>query len=276
MAKARTAKVRKPAGKKPTSKKRAAGSKRVKTIWYFGPSGADGRSDLRPTLGGKGANLAEMCNIGLPVPAGFTIATHACGACQDAGGRLTDALRTDINKAIRRLEKETGRIFGDPKRPLLVSVRSGAAVSMPGMMDTVLNLGLNADATEGLAESSGNRRFALDARRRFIQMFGNVVSGLPLDAFDRILKAAVMAAGHDHESELEAEHLEGVVKKYLSLYERRTKEPFPEDPAEQLERSIEAVFGSWMGNRAVEYRTIHGISGLVGTAVNVQAMVFGN
>jgi pyruvate,orthophosphate dikinase len=270
MAKARTAKQRKPAAKK------SSGSKPPKVIWHFGPSGADGSAALRATLGGKGANLAEMCNIGLPVPPGFTIATHACKGYQDAGGRLPAAVRTSIHKAIRRLEKETGRQFGAPERPLLVSVRSGAAISMPGMMDTVLNLGLNAAATEGLAASSGNRRFALDARRRFIQMFGNVVARVPLEAFERVLGAAVIAAGHDHESELDATQLEGVVKKYLSLYERKTKEPFPEDPVEQLERSIEAVFGSWMGNRAVEYREIHDITDLVGTAVNVQAMVFGN
>ncbi|MDJ0973061.1 MAG: pyruvate, phosphate dikinase [Planctomycetota bacterium] len=247
-----------------------------KLAWHFGPGGAEGSAANRERLGGKGANLAEMCRIGLPVPPGFTIETSVCGRYDRAKGRLPKDVREAVRRAIRRLEDETGKGFGDAERPLLVSVRSGAAVSMPGMMDTVLNLGLNEAAMEGLATLSGNRRFALDARRRFIQMFANVVEGVSLAPFENILDRAKARLRVFDDVDLDADTLEGVVKEYLEVYERETGRTFPEDPTEHLERSIGAVFASWHGNRAIEYRKIHGITGLVGTAVNVQAMVYGN
>ena len=254
----------------------AARTKGSRTIWHFGPGKADGNAKLRDELGGKGANLAEMCRIGLPVPPGFTIGTSACARYYENRGRLPPPLRKQVREAIQTLEKRTGKGFGDPERPLLVSVRSGAAISMPGMMDTVLNLGLTAKAAEGLATRTGNRRFALDARRRFIQMFGNVVQGLALTKFERILEEEQAARGVYTEAELDAEALERVVTRYLSLYKRLAKHDFPDEPYEQLERSIDAVFGSWNGKRAIEYRKINDITGLRGTAVNVQSMVFGN
>ena len=270
---------RKGAGKK-AARKKAARKKAARadgrTIWHFGPGKADGHAGLREVLGGKGANLAEMCRIGLPVPPGFTIATTVCGRYTEHRGRLPQDVVDGVRKAIARLEQETGKRFGDPERPLLVSVRSGAALSMPGMMDTVLNLGLTADATEGMARLTGNRRFAMDARRRFIQMFSNVVEGFDLRKFEKILHEEQITQGVATDSELDAEALGRVVKRYLALYKRLAKRAFPDDPYEQLERSISAVFGSWMGNRAVEYRKIHKIEGLLGTAVNVQTMVFGN
>ncbi len=248
----------------------------ARLIWHFGPGEADGRADMKDVLGGKGANLAEMCRIGLPVPPGFTIATTVCKQYYDNGGKLPQDVVAGLHEAVGRLETHSGKKFGDPERPLLVSVRSGAALSMPGMMDTVLNLGLNAAATEGMAAMTGNRRFALDARRRFIQMFANVVEGVSLEHFELVLDNAQRAAGVASDTELDADVLEGVVKDYLEIYQRETGAAFPEDPYDQLERSVSAVFGSWMGNRAVEYREIHDITGLVGTAVNVQTMVFGN
>jgi len=245
-------------------------------IWHFGPGAAEGDAGMKAILGGKGANLAEMCRIGLPVPAGFTIATTVCDRYNRGGRALPEDVVTGVRKAIARLERESGKGFGDPHRPLLVSVRSGAALSMPGMMDTVLNLGLNDAAMEGLARLTGNRRFALDARRRFVQMFANVVEGLKLAPFEAVLEAAQESAGVESDSDLDADALQGVVDQYLKLFQKLAGRPFPNDPEEQLLRSISAVFGSWQGKRAVEYRRIHKIEGLLGTAVNVQTMVFGN
>jgi pyruvate,orthophosphate dikinase len=268
---------RRPRPAKPGAKRaKAAGSGTSKVIWNFGPGGADGDASMKALLGGKGANLAEMCRMGLPVPPGFTIATSVCDRFAKAGGKTPPDVRAAVKAAMARLERETGKRFGDPKRPLLVSVRSGAAISMPGMMDTVLNLGLTAAATEGLAALTGNRRFALDARRRFIQMFGNVVEGLGLERFEKILHDEQQRAGVTEDKDLGAPELERVVARYLEAYQAAVKRPFPDDPFAQLNRSIDAVFGSWMGARAVEYRRIHKITGLLGTAVNVQSMVFGN
>ncbi len=271
-----TARPRDPKSSKSSksSSSRKGGARR--TIWHFGPGKADGKAEMKQVLGGKGANLAEMCRIGLPVPPGFTIATSVCDRFDRVGGKLPADVIAGVRKAIKRLERDAGKGFGDPERPLLVSVRSGAALSMPGMMDTVLNLGLNDAATEGLARQTGNRRFALDARRRFIQMFANVVEGLDLSRFENILELEQASAGVESDSELDAAALEKVVAKYLKLYRRLAGRDFPNDPEEQLLRSISAVFGSWMGNRAVEYRRIHKIEGLLGTAVNVQSMVYGN
>src|SRR5262245_24593126 len=248
----------------------------MKEVYEFGPGRADGRGDMKDLLGGKGAGLAEMCRLGLPVPPGFTIPTTVCPRWYASGREVPRSVMAAARRAVARLEKELGRGFGDPLRPLLVSVRSGAAVSTPGMMDTVLNLGLTGAAVEGLAAMSGSRRFALDARRRFVQMFGDVVAGVPHAAFEEVLTEARHEAGVKTDSALSQEALEGVVARYLEVYRAHAKEDFPDDPWLQLERSIGAVFGSWESERAVTYRRIHKITGLRGTAVTVQAMVFGN
>jgi pyruvate, orthophosphate dikinase len=248
----------------------------MKTIYEFGPGRADGDGAQKTLLGGKGAGLAEMCRLGLPVPPGFTIPTTVCPRFYAAGKRVPKEVMAGARKAIARLERELGRGFGDADRPLLVSVRSGAAVSMPGMMDTVLNLGLSASAVEGLARMAGNRRFALDSRRRFVQMFGDVVAGVERDAFEDVLREAKRAAGSDLDTGLDEAALEGVIARFLEVYRAHVGRDFPEDPWEQLERAIAAVFESWESDRAVKYRKIHGMSALGGTAVNVQAMVFGN
>ncbi len=261
---------------KRTKAPRAPRGDAARIIWPFGPKGAAGDKDKKALLGGKGANLAEMCRIGLPVPPGFTISATVCQRYYDAGRRLPREVLAEVRRAMADLEKRTKKGFGDPSRPLLVSVRSGAAISMPGMMDTVLNLGLNAETGEGMARLTGNRRFALDARRRFVQMFGNVVDGLGLERFEAVLRAEQEATGAKGDADLDVPALERVVTRYLEVYREATGRPFPEDPAEQLERAIEAVFASWMGNRAQEYRRIHKITGLLGTAVTVQSMVFGN
>ncbi len=247
-----------------------------RTIWHFGGGRADGHAALRDLLGGKGANLAEMSRIGLPVPPGFTIATTACREFHDAGGRLTKRMQGEVHRAVSRLERASKKRWGDPKRPLLVSVRSGAAVSMPGMMDTVLNIGLTEAVTDGLASLTGNRRFALDARRRLIQMFGNVVEGLGLERFEHVLRDVQAHVGARSDTELDEAALEEVVARYLTTFREGTGRDFPAEPDAQLERAITAVFGSWNGARAVEYRRIHKIRDLIGTAVNVQSMVFGN
>src|SRR5688572_3062087 len=248
----------------------------MKTIYEFGPGRADGDGTQKSLLGGKGAGLAEMCRLGLPVPPGFTIPTTVCPRFYRAGEKVPKDVIAGAKKAMARLETELGRGFGDAARPLLVSVRSGAAASMPGMMDTVLNLGLSAPCVDGLARLSGNRRFALDSRRRFVQMFGDVVAGVDHDAFERVLAQAKRDAGTDLDTGLDEAALEGVVARYLEVYRDHVGRAFPEDPWEQLERAIVAVFASWESERAVKYRKIHGMSGLGGTAVNVQAMVFGN
>jgi len=253
----------------------------MKDLFEFGPGRADDvakadRGRRKEILGGKGAGLAEMCRLGLPVPPGFTLATTVCPRFYKSGKRIPKEVMADVRKAVARLESELGRGFGSAERPLLVSVRSGAAVSMPGMMDTVLNLGLTARCVDGLAKLSGSRRFALDARRRFVQMFGDVVSGCDHDAFEHVLAAAKRAAGVDADVGLDEHALEGVVAGFLEVYLEQTGHAFPEDPWDQLERAIAAVFGSWESDRAVKYRKIHAITGLIGTAVNVQAMVFGN
>jgi pyruvate,orthophosphate dikinase len=248
----------------------------MKEVYEFGPGRADGTGAMKDVLGGKGAGLAEMCLLGLPVPPGFTIPTTVCPRWYAGGRKVPRSVMAGARRAMARLEKELGRGFGDPARPLLVSVRSGAAVSMPGMMDTVLNLGLTAGAVEGLAAMAGDRRFALDARRRFVQMFGDVVAGVPHEAFEAVLSQAKRDAGTRLDTGLSAEALEGVVARYLEVYREHVNADFPEDPWEQLERSIGAVFGSWEADRAITYRKIHKITGLRGTAVTVQAMVFGN
>ncbi|MDX1384510.1 MAG: pyruvate, phosphate dikinase, partial [Thermoanaerobaculia bacterium] len=245
--------------------------------WYaFGPSGADGDRGLRDLLGGKGANLAEMCRLGVPVPAGFTLPTTGCLRFYDNGHRLDRAIENAIAEGVAHVEAATGAIFGDAERPLLLSVRSGARDSMPGMMDTVLNLGLNRSTLEGLARWSGDRRFALDSYRRLIQMFGDVVRGVDRESLEEPLVRRREAAGVAFDHELSEGDLEALTEELLGVYGVATGEDFPQDPVEQLRQAVGAVFGSWWGQRAATYRRLHGIPDSWGTAANVQAMVFGN
>ena len=246
-----------------------------KTVYFFGGGAAEGTKDMKAVLGGKGANLAEMTNLGVPVPPGFTIACSACIAyLRDRS--YPPALRDEAMAALRRVEETTGRAFGDAARPLLVSVRSGGPVSMPGMMETILNLGLNDRTVVGLAQQSGSARFAYDSYRRFIQMYGDVVLGVPSQDFEHLLKAKRMTAGVETDAELSEDALRNLVEEYKSLVRTRTGAPFPMDPVEQLWGAIEAVWRSWTLKKAVDYRRVNGIAEDLGTGVNVVAMVFGN
>jgi pyruvate,orthophosphate dikinase len=245
-------------------------------VYGFGGGHADGGAQLRDLLGGKGANLAEMSALGLPVPPGFTITTEACGHYYDNGKSYPDELLDEVDQALARVEDQVGAKFGDPDNPLLVSVRSGARFSMPGMMDTVLNLGLNDETVEGLARHSGDQRFAYDSYRRFIQMFGDVVMGVEHHSFEEILELHKDDAGHSLDTELTAEQWRKVIADYKAQIVQEAGEPFPQDPKAQVWAAIGAVFGSWMNQRAVTYRKLHGYASHWGTAVNVQAMVFGN
>ncbi len=253
--------------------RRTRGKKR---IYYFGASGAEGQGKGKELLGGKGANLAEMTSIGLPVPPGFTITTEVCAEYYQLGERLPDGLMDDVRKMVKKLEKELGKRFGDDSNPLLVSVRSGAAVSMPGMMDTILNLGLTDQSTEGLAKATGNPRFAYDAYRRLINMFGNVVMGVDHHHFESAFEALKKKLKAKLDTDVSAEGLQELCQIYKDVFRKHAGVPFPQDPFEQLERAIQAVFASWNTPRARRYREVEGIRGLKGTAVNVQTMVFGN
>jgi pyruvate,orthophosphate dikinase len=246
-----------------------------KWVYSFGGGDAEGRSDMRNLLGGKGANLAEMASIGLPVPPGFTITTEVCTHYTQKGG-YPDGLDDQVAEALAKIEAELGMSFGATDNPLLVSVRSGARVSMPGMMDTVLNLGLNDETVAGLAKKSGDERFAYDSYRRFIQMFGDVVLGVDHGHFEEILELAKEDKGVDLDTELTSEDWAGVIEQYKAKVQEETGEPFPQEPKDQLWKAIAAVFGSWMNQRAKTYRRLHQIPEEWGTAVNVQAMVFGN
>ncbi|MGH3030069.1 MAG: pyruvate, phosphate dikinase [Gaiellaceae bacterium] len=230
----------------------------------------------RELLGGKGAGLAEMTAIGIPVPAGFTVTTEACRDYMRAGDELPEGLEREIDRHLRSLEEETGKRFGDPEDPLLVSVRSGAAVSMPGMMDTILNLGLNDAAVEGLARATGNERFAQDAYRRLIQMYGDVVAGVDAHRFERELTALKERRGAEDDVDLSADDLRALVERFKEIYREETGEDFPQDARAQLERAVRAVFDSWETPRAQVYRRANGIPDDLGTAVNVVQMVFGN
>jgi len=252
-----------------------------KHVYKFSKTLAEGNRDMRDLLGGKGANLHEMCKMGLPVPPGFTITTDSSTSWRKAGKKWPEGFRDQVREAMSWLEGETGKNFGDPKNPLLVSVRSGARVSMPGMMDTVLNLGLNDETMEGLAKATGNRRFALDAYRRFIYMFGDVVLGIKAQKgedcyFHSILDEVKKRSGKTEDTDLNEEELDEIVSRYKAVIEEKHGEPFAQDPWMQLAYSIHAVFSSWMNDRAIEYRKIYQISSDWGTAVNVQTMVFGN
>ena len=248
------------------------------TQWVYGFGGDrnEGRASMRDLLGGKGANLAEMAGIGIPVPPGFTITTEVCTAFYANGRAYPETLRDEVDAALKVVEDATGFRFGDPEAPLLVSVRSGARVSMPGMMDTVLNLGLNDDVVEGLGRSSGDPRFAWDSYRRFIQMYGSVVLGVPHHRFEEVIEQIKHEARVDEDTDLDDGHWRFVVDSYKHLVRQETGKAFPQAPGDQLWGAIGAVFGSWMNTRANTYRRLHDIPASWGTAVNVQAMVFGN
>ncbi|MEW6582076.1 MAG: pyruvate, phosphate dikinase [Actinomycetota bacterium] len=237
---------------------------------------SEGTRDMRDLLGGKGANVAEMTRLGLPVPRGFTITTETCMSYLRGGHAFPAGLREEVDEHLARLEEEIGKRLGDPQNPLLVSVRSGAKFSMPGMMDTVLNLGLNDESVEGLAARTGNPRFAYDSYRRFIQMFGDVVSEVEKRHFEEALNSLKKERGVEADVDLTADDLKGLVATYKSIYERHKGEPFPQEPRAQLDAAIRAVFESWDNRRARDYRRLHRISHDLGTAVNVQQMVFGN
>ncbi len=247
-----------------------------KWVYFFGNGRAEGNAKMKELLGGKGANLAEMTNIGVPVPPGFTIATKVCDEYYRNKGKWPKGLAEEIDKNTAKLEKAMGARLGDPKKPLLVSVRSGAAVSMPGMMDTVLNLGLNDEVIEGIIKRTQNPRFAYDIYRRFIDMFGDVVMGCGHEHFEKVIHSAKEKAGVKVDNELSAEQLKEVVEKYKTVYKKHVGELFPQRGRDQLTHAINAVISSWMIGRAVTYRRLNNITGLLGTAVNVQAMVFGN
>lgn len=236
----------------------------------------EGRAEMKDLLGGKGANLAEMTNIGLPVPQGLTITTEACKEFYTFGKKFPPGMEEQVREKMKVLEERLGKSFGDPDNPLLVSVRSGAPISMPGMMDTVLNLGLNDLTVQGLALATGNKRFAMDCYRRFLNMFGDVVLGIEHHRFERILDMQKEKRGVVFDNQLTADDWQEVVEEYKKLIEREIKRPFPQDPMEQLFMSIYAVFNSWNNDRAIVYRKINKISDDLGTAVNVQLMVFGN
>ncbi len=249
-------------------------------VYAFANGKADGNKDMHDVLGGKGANLAEMTNIGVPVPPGFTISAVLCHDYLDKGS-LSDDLKREMRAAMSRLEEATGRCFGSGPRALLLAIRSGAAVSMPGMMDTILNLGLNDETVRILADESNNPQFAFDSYRRFVQMYGNVVFEIKNsenggDPFEHELEQLKRARGIERDIDLEAEDLEGLVNTFKSIVREHTGQPFPDDPEDQLLRAVEAVFRSWNSRRAGDYRRVHKIPNTLGTAVNIMAMVFGN
>ncbi|MEA1944693.1 MAG: pyruvate, phosphate dikinase [Euryarchaeota archaeon] len=247
----------------------------IKYVYFFGNGKAEGNAGMRYLLGGKGANLAEMTNIGIPVPPGFTISTEACIHYYTNDG-YPEGLDEEIDRNIANLEEIVGKRFGDADDPLLLSVRSGAAISMPGMMDTVLNIGLNDESVAGLVEKTGNERFAYDSYRRFVQMFGDVVLGMEHSNFERILAEKKESRNVTLDTELGSDDLKDLVSRYKELIRKETGREFPLDPREQLRMTIDAVFGSWNTERAITYRNLNHIPHDLGTAVNVQTMVFGN
>ena len=247
-----------------------------KYVYFFGKGIAEGNRDMRDLLGGKGANLAEMASIGLPVPPGFTVSTEVCNLFLKSGHKLPEEVKQEILANLHRLEEVTGQKFGDASNPLLVSVRSGAKFSMPGMMDTILNLGLNDETVEGLAKKSGDRRFALDCYRRLIQMFGDVVLQVEKKKFEELLKEVKQKYNISQDFELSPQALEEVISQYKDLVKKEKGHEFPQDVYDQLFMAIAAVFNSWNNPRAITYRRLNHIPEDLGTAVNVQQMVFGN
>ncbi len=259
---------------------------KTKFVYFFGSGEAEGDGKQKELLGGKGAGLAEMTKIGLPVPAGFTITTEVCDLYYKNGKKYPEGLKDEVEKHLKRLEKVAGKKLGDPKDPLLVSVRSGAAISMPGMMETILNLGLTDASVEGLAAKTGNRRFALDAYRRFIMMYGSTAMGIEREEFDEAFHAVkesrtrkrlgIKAGVKVGDTDVNEEELAELIKNFKALYKKHIKREFPQDPIVQLWGAVGAVFGSWMADKAVTYRKVEKIQGVRGTAVNVVQMVFGN
>ena len=249
---------------------------KTKYVYFFGEGKAEGTGSMKDLLGGKGANLADMTSIGLPVPPGFTISTEACAYYSAHDSQYPEALREEVLEHLAHLEQVMGAKLGDSENPLLVSVRSGAAQSMPGMMDTVLNLGMTPDSARALAKKTNNERFAWDSYRRFMQMFGDVVMGVPHHSFEEALEAVKQERNRKIDTELDVEDLKEVIARYREIYKKVVGEDFPTDPIDQLFKAINAVFGSWNNERAIKYRQMNDIRGLLGTAVNVQSMVFGN
>ena len=254
----------------------------AKRVYVFGGGKSEGKADMKNLLGGKGANLAEMSNLGIPVPAGFTITTEVCTEYYDNNKQYSAGLKTEVETALKEVEKIMGAKFNDPENPLLLSVRSGARVSMPGMMDTVLNLGLNDETVQGIIRKSGNERFGWDSYRRFVQMYGDVVMDMKpenkedIDPFEEIMDHLKEEKGVKQDLELTVDDLKELVKRFKAMIKKRLGVDFPTDPWEQLWGAIGAVFGSWHNDRAVLYRKMSGYDDSWGTAVNVQAMVFGN
>jgi pyruvate, orthophosphate dikinase len=280
-------KVKKPSSKKVSTKvirstQKAKSSKKTRYVYYFGDGKADGEGKMKPLLGGKGANLAEMTRIGLPVPPGFTITTEVCTYYYENKKSYPAELNEQVSTALAKVEKSVGKRLGDRNSPLLLSVRSGARDSMPGMMDTILNLGMNDEVVEIVAEKSGNPRFAWDSYRRFLQMYGDVVMGVQKregedhEPFETVIEEVKHAAGAEKDTDLSVDDLKVMVEKFKRLIKERTGKAFPQDPHEQLWGSIGAVFGSWNNDRAIVYRRKYNIPHEWGTAVNVQTMVFGN
>src|ERR1022692_1830379 len=247
-----------------------------KHVYQFGPGGADGDGKMKDVLGGKGAGLAEMCRANLPVPPGFTISTEVWNIYFENKNQVPDEIHKEMLAALDKLQKQMGQTLGDTENPLLVSVRSGAKFSMPGMMDTILNLGLNDKTVLALEAKSGNPRFAYDCYRRFIQMYGNVVLEVSKHDFDEVFDGQKKKAKAKLDTELTADDLKQVIVGYKKLIEKKTGKPFPQDAMAQLKGARDAVFGSWFNDRAKHYRKMNQISEDLGTAVNVQAMVFGN
>ena len=247
-----------------------------KRVYFFGDGKAEGSASMKQLLGGKGANLHEMSSIGVPVPPGFTISTETCKAFFDGGSQYPDGLEKEVMEHLSRLEALMGKKLGDADDPLLVSVRSGAAESLPGMMDTVLNLGMNDAAVEGLARVSGNERFAWDAYRRFIQMFSDVVKGTSIEPYEHALEAMKKAKGVEEDTQLDADDLARLTAEYKAIFSKAAGEDFPQDPVKQMWDAIGAVFNSWNNPKAITYRRINDIRGLIGTAVNIVSMVYGN
>ena len=244
----------------------------TKYVYLF----SEGNASMRNLLGGKGANLAEMTGLGLPVPRGFTVTTEACTRYYNDGKVIAKEIEDQIYEALRKTEEIVGKKFGDPSNPFLVSVRSGARASMPGMMDTILNLGLNDEVVEGLAKLTNNERFAYDSYRRFIQMFSDVVMEVDKSKFEKILDSVKEATGAKTDTDLTAEDLKEVVRQYKELFKKEKGFDFPMDPKEQLMEAVKAVFRSWDNPRAIVYRRLNDIPSDWGTAVNVQEMVYGN
>ncbi len=280
-ARAKTARSTKADGPRRGAAKRSAGAKPAGRkarpyVYFFGKGKAAGHRHMKELLGGKGAGLAEMTNAGLPVPPGFTISTEACTLYYQSGGKVPAVVDRQMVDHLKKLERAAGAKLGSVENPLLVSVRSGAKFSMPGMMDTILNLGLNDESVEGLKRRTGNGRFAYDSYRRFVQMFGNVVLNVPKEAFDRVFDAVKEASGATLDTGLDEAALRDVVEQYKAVVRKHSRRGFPQDPFDQLRMARDAVFRSWHNARAVEYRRIYHIPEEIGTAVNVQMMVFGN